>query len=97
MVPGVGQPLMSAIVVGVTLFRSTRWASGSVPVLTDQRSTPQVGLWTVRVIGLAKERDWASVTVASMDFEPVVVPTGATVENEKTLSPAVTSPCVPSS
>jgi len=35
---------------GMGLFRLTSPASGSVPVLTDHRSTPQVGLSMVSVI-----------------------------------------------
>src|SRR5512140_2235788 len=42
-------------------------------------------------------RDWASVIVADRDLAPAVVAPGTVAWNEKTLSPAVTSPCVPSS
>src|SRR5437867_9456441 len=43
---GAGRPVRFAIVVGVVDERLMRLASGSVPVLTDHRSTPQVAAAT---------------------------------------------------
>jgi hypothetical protein len=43
---GAGSALRLAIVVVVVLERLIRLASGSVPVLTDQRSTPHVAAMT---------------------------------------------------
>ena len=39
----VAKPFSAAMVVGITFDTSTRIASGSVSVFTDQRSTPQTG------------------------------------------------------
>src|SRR5438034_4001514 len=43
---GAGRPARLAIVVVVVLERLTSCASGSVPVFTDQRSTPHVAATT---------------------------------------------------
>ena len=85
------------IVVGIGLLTSTFVASGSTPTFTVQRSTPHVGLTTVSVIGAVALRPWPSVTVAIIDFGPVVARRSTFARNEKTLSPAVWSPFVPSS
>ena len=53
--------------------------------------------FTVRLILVDPERDCASVMLAGSDLGPGVVPGSTVVENEKVLSPAVTSPLVPSS
>src|SRR5229473_1900653 len=94
---GAAQPLMVATVTGVALVRSTRPASGSVPTLTVHRSTPQVGLTSEIVMVPAALRACASEALNGIDLEPVVALAGVVAKNEKTLSPIVTSPCVPSS
>src|SRR5437016_2177564 len=79
----------SAMVAGRGLFRSTKAASGSVPVLTDQRSTPQVGLCTVRVMGAVAVRPSASVMVATRFLTPVGMNGPMVYWKVNTLSPAV--------
>src|SRR5438876_8698688 len=91
---GAAQPLMVAMVTGVALVRSTKPASGSVPTLTVHRSTPQVGLTTERVIVPDVVRVCASATLTGIDLAPVAASGGTVAKNEKTLSPAVTSPRV---
>src|SRR5262249_7376486 len=86
---GGGMAPRSAIAAGIRLVRSTRGASGSVPVFTDQRSTPQVGLWTVRVIGAVAVRACPSVMVATIFLAPVGMNVPIVAWNENTLSPAV--------
>src|SRR5215218_10464925 len=56
-----------------------------------------VGAATVRPIGADPDRACASVTAAGTVFAPGVVASGTVVEKLKTLSAAVTSPCVASS
>src|SRR5262245_39366433 len=85
---GGGMAPRSAMAADIRLFRSTKDASGSVPVFTDQRSTPQVGLWTVRVIGAVAVRACASVIVATMFLAPVGMNAPIVAWNENTLSPA---------
>src|ERR1051326_873838 len=94
---GAGQVLMVAMVIGVAFVRSTELALGSVPTFTDQRSTPQVGLATDKLIVPEVVRVCASATLKGIDFAPVVSSGGTLAKNEKTLSPEVASPCVPSS
>src|SRR5260370_10800468 len=94
---GAAQPLIVAMVTGVVFVRFTKPASGSVPTLTDQRSTPQVGLTTDSVIVPDVVRVWASATLTGIGFAPVAASGGTVAKNEKTLSPAVTSPWVASS
>src|SRR5215471_5893759 len=83
------------MLVRTGLFRFTRPASGSVPVLTAHRSTPQVGLLTVKVMGAGLLRPCPSATVAGMYLAPVV--SGAAARKVNTLSPGVASPLLPSS
>src|ERR1041385_1797056 len=83
------RPRSCPMVVCTGLLMFTRFTSESVPTLTDQRSTPQVGLWMVRVMGAVAVRACASVIVATMFLTPVVM-FGATVAStEKTLSQAI--------
>src|SRR5438876_1210637 len=56
-----------------------------------------VGASTVSGIVALPERNCASVIVALMDLLPPLVPVATVVVNENTLSPPITSPCVPSS
>src|SRR5262245_17639818 len=86
---GGGMAPRSAMDAGIELFRSTSGASGSVPVLTDQRSTPHVGLCTVRVIGAVAVRPSASVIVATIFLAPVEMNAPTVAWNENTLSPAI--------
>ena len=94
---GAGQPLIVPRVTGVAIVRSHREASGSVPTLTDQRSTPQVGSVNDMVMKAEAVRACASAILIGSDFAPSVVFAADVAKNEKTLSPMVTSPCVPSS
>src|SRR5581483_2719044 len=89
--------LRSVIVVGTALLRFTSVESGSAPTFTDHRSTPQVGLWIVSVIGAVATRPWPSVIVATMLLAPVDMNGPIVAVTENTLSPAVWSPFVPSS
>src|SRR4051794_10077757 len=75
---GAGIVIRSPMVVLIGSFRLTSCVSGSVPTFTDQRSTPQVGLVTVSVMGAVVLRSCASEIVATMLLEPVDVD-GATV------------------
>ena len=92
-----GHALIVARVTGVAFARSHRPASGSVPTLTDQRSTPQVGRAIVMVMKADAFRACASAILIGSDLAPAAVLDEVVAKNEKTLLPMVTSPCVPSS
>src|SRR5437588_9671389 len=84
---GAGTAARSTICAGVERWRSIIAVSGSVPVFTDQRSTPQVGLCTVSVMGEDMLRLCTSLTVATMFLTPVAIDAATVAWKEYVLSP----------
>src|SRR5436190_2275803 len=80
-----GTPDQSSLAVIALVFDQS-WVNGSVS-----------GARTVSAIEKLPLRNSASVTAAANVFRPPPAETGTVAANEKVLSPAVTSPCVPSS
>src|SRR5213593_2104583 len=82
---GAGNAPRSRMVVRMGLARLTNAASGSVPVFTDHRSTPHVGLRTVSVMGAVALWPAASVSVATTFLAPVGTNAPTVAWNENTL------------
>ncbi len=83
--------------VTMPLVVTTCPVKGELVPLPCMSWTATGGKFTVSAIVPLPVRICASVMVKGRDFAPAVVAPATVAENEKILSPAVTSPCVPSS
>ena len=87
------RPVLAGFAPGVTFtVRSVESPPRSELGLADPVPDGGVGARTVNAMLAVARRPSPSVMVAARTFAPPAVPSATTASNEKTLSPAVTSP-----